>query len=70
MQHLQQVSACDARAKETVLLNLAHVGDLVADRRNLADRSLESLLRVLCPAKAATCLLPNIPREQQRWQLT
>ena len=65
MQHLQHVRACDAHPKKAVALNLADVGDLVADGRNLADGSLESLFRVLCPAEAATGLLPDVRREQE-----
>lgn len=65
MQHLQHVGACDAGAKKAVPLNLADVGDLVADGRNLADGSLESLLRVLRPAETATSLLPDVRREQK-----
>src|SRR5450759_1074966 len=55
--HLQHVGACDARAKKAVAINLADVSDLVADRRDLADGSQESLLRVLALAEAATGLL-------------
>jgi len=65
LQHLQHVGACDARAKKAVALNLADMGDLVADRRNLANSSQESLFRVFCPAEAATGLLLDVRREQE-----
>lgn len=61
----QHVGACDARAKKAIALNLADVGNLVADGCNLADGSLESLLRVPCPAQPATGLLPDVRREQE-----
>ena len=53
-------------AKKAVVLNLADVGDLVTDRRNMADGSLESCLWVLYSGEAATSLLPDARREQER----
>jgi len=41
------------------------VSDLVADRRDLADGSQESLLRVLVLAEAATGLLLDIRLKQE-----
>jgi hypothetical protein len=66
LQHLQHVGACYARAKKAIALNLTDVGNLVADGRNLADGSLESLLRVLCPAEAPTGILPDVSALNRR----
>jgi hypothetical protein len=54
------------RPQEAVVINLANVGDLVADRRNLADGRLKQLLSVLCTAKTVTRILPNVGRKQER----
>ena len=65
MEQLQHVSASNACTKQAVALDLADVGDLVPDRRDVADGSQESLLRVLGPAEAATGLLLYGRREEE-----
>jgi hypothetical protein len=63
-QHLQYVSACDARAKKPVAINLAHVSDFVAERRDLADGRLKPLLSVQFAAQMVTGILPSVRREE------
>ena len=70
LQHLQHVGACERRAKKTVLINLADVSDLVADRRDLADGGLKPLLSVRRTAQTVTSMLPSVRREEQGWELT
>jgi hypothetical protein len=66
LQHPDHVGACDTGAKKSVAIDLADVGDLVADGCNLADGSLEPLLGVLRPIKKpATGLRPDFRSEQK-----
>jgi hypothetical protein len=69
-QHLQHVSACDARTKKAVAVNLADVSNLVTDRRDLADGRLKPLLSVRRSAKTVTSILPYVRREEQGWDLS
>jgi hypothetical protein len=64
LQHLQYVGACDARAKKAVAINLADVSDLVANRRDLANGGLKTLLSVGCTAQTLTSMLPSIRCEE------
>ena len=69
-QHLQHVTACDARTKKPVAINLANVSNLVTDRRDLTDSRLKPLLAVRRAAKTETSILPCVRREEQGRDLT
>jgi hypothetical protein len=70
LQHLQHIGACELRAKKAVVINLADVSDLVADRRDLTYGRLKTLLCIQRTAQTVTSILPNVRREEQGWELT
>ena len=66
-QHLQDVCARHARAKETIAIDFANMSDLVPDGCDLINSGQESRLRILYAAEASTRLLLNILGEQDSW---
>jgi hypothetical protein len=66
LNHLQYVGACEVRAKKAVLINLADVSNLVADRHNLAKGGLKPLLCIRLIAQTMTNILLNVRCEEQR----
>src|SRR6266702_304770 len=68
-QHLQHVSAREARTKKAVSINFADMSDLVTDRRDLGDSGLKPLFRIRRATEMVTSILPNFRREEQGWEL-
>jgi hypothetical protein len=69
----QQIAHFCARCagfEQAVRLNLANVGNLIADRGDLGDRGLQSLLSIVQTAQFFSEVLPSTGGEQQAEKLT
>ena len=56
--------------KKTIAINLPNMSNLVADRRDVADSRVETLLRVRRAIQTLTDFGPNVVRKQQGRELT
>jgi hypothetical protein len=66
LQYVQDISACNASAKETIMIDFAHMGDFVPNRRDLANGIHQSMLWILYATESATRLLLDAVGEQNR----